>query len=69
MMTHLSQPQPNMSSIGEGCDSLGKTIRTSLVGNLWATDGFRVNSYSGEGGLSFVSFVSAQGECNFADDT
>ena len=47
-MTHLYQPQPNMSSIGEGCDSLGKTFLTSLVSNLWATGGFRMNSYSGE---------------------
>ena len=54
MIAHLSQPQPNMSSIGEGCDSLGKTIRTSHVGNLEATYGFRVNLYSGEGGL--ISF-------------
>ena len=53
-MRHLSQPQPNTSSIGEECDSLGKTFLTSLVGNLWATGGFRVNSYSGEGGL--ISF-------------
>ena len=53
-MTHLSQPQPNTSSIGEGCNSLGKTFLTSLVGNLWATGGFRVNLYSGEGGL--ISF-------------
>ena len=49
-MTHLSEPQPNMSSIREGCNSLGKTFLTSLVGNLWATGGFLVNSDSVEGG-------------------
>ena len=31
-----------------------KTFLTSLVGNLWTIAGFRVNSYSGEGGL--ISF-------------
>ena len=54
-MTHLSQHQPDMSSIGEGCNSLGNTFLTSLVGNLWTTGGFRVDSYSGEGGpISFA---------------
>ena len=65
-MTQLSPPQPNMSSIGEGCDSLGKTFLASLGGNLWATGGFWVNSFSGEGGLSIVT---AGGECNIDDDT
>ena len=43
-IAHLSRPQPNMSSIGEGCNSLGKTSLTSLVGSHWATGGLRVNS-------------------------
>ena len=38
-MSHLSQPQPNMSSIGEECNSLGKIFLTLLVGNLWVTNG------------------------------
>ena len=50
-MANLSQTQPNMSSIGEVCDSLGKTFLTSLVGNHRATGGLRVNSFSGKGGL------------------
>ena len=53
-MKHLSRPQPNKSLIGEGCYRLGKTFLTSLVNNLWAAGGFRVNSSSGEGGL--ISF-------------
>ena len=32
-IAHLSQPQPNMSSTREWCDSLGKTSLKSLVGN------------------------------------
>ena len=40
-----------MSSIGEGCDSLGKTSLLSLVGNHWATGGLRVNSSSVKGRL------------------
>ena len=55
-----------MSSMGEGCDSLGKTFLASLGGNLWATGGFWVNSFSGEGGLSIVT---AGGECNIDNDT
>ena len=35
-MAHLSRTSPNMSSIGEVCDRLGKTFLTSLVGNHWA---------------------------------
>ena len=42
-MAHLSPTSPDMSSIGEVCDSLGKTFLTSLVGNLWATCRLRVN--------------------------
>ena len=44
MMIHLSQTPPNMSSIWEVCDSLGKTFLTLLLGNLRATAGLRVNS-------------------------
>ena len=40
-----------MSSIGEGCDSLGKTSLLSLVGNHWATGGLRVNLSSVKGRL------------------
>ena len=43
-IAHLSRTSPNMSSIGEVCDRLGKTFLTSLVGNLWAIGGLRVNS-------------------------
>ena len=47
-----------MSSIGKGCDSLGKTFLTSLVGNFWATGWFRVNSYSVmEGLICFPSLL------------
>ena len=60
-MTHLSQPQTIMSSIKEGCDSLGKTFLTSLVGNLWDTGKFLVNSYSGEGGLTRFPLVLLEG--------
>ena len=35
----------------EGCDSLGKTSLTTLVGNHWATGGLRVNLISVKGGL------------------
>ena len=41
-----------------GCDSLGKTFLTPLVGNLWSTGGFWVNS--GEGGL-ISSLFSLEG--------
>ena len=43
MMVHLSQTLPNVSSIRGVCDSLGKTFLPSLVGNLGATGGLRVN--------------------------
>ena len=57
-MAHLSQTPPNMTSIGEVCDSLGKTFLTSLVGNLRATGGLRVNLYSVKGGLiNFLLFL------------
>ena len=50
-MAHLSQTPPNMSSIGEVCDSLGKTFLASLVGNRRATGRLWVNSSSVKGGL------------------
>ena len=65
-MAHLSQTPPNMSSIGEVCDRLGKTFLMSLLGNHRATGALRMNSSSVKGGLSFVP---ARGECNIADDT
>ena len=62
-MTHLSQPQPNLSSIKEGCDSLGKTFLTSLVGNQWASGGLWVNSSPVKGGLiSFPLFLLEENE-------
>ena len=48
-MAHLSWPQPNMSLIGEGCDSLGKTSLTSLDGNHWSASERRVNWSSVKG--------------------
>ena len=57
-MAHLSQTPPNMSSIGEVCDRLGKTFLMSLLGNLSATGGLRVNSSSVKGGvISFSLFL------------
>ena len=50
-MAHLAQTPTNMSSIGEVCDRLGKTFLMSLLGNLSATGGLRVNSSSVKGGL------------------
>ena len=35
-MAHLSRTSPNMSSIGEVCNRLGKTFLASIVGNHWA---------------------------------
>ena len=60
-IAHLSQPQPNMSLIGEGCDSLGKTSLTSIVGNHWATGGLQVNTSSVKGGfISFALFLQEE---------
>ena len=57
-MAHVSQTPPNMSSIREVCDSLGKTFLTSLVGNHRATGGLLVNSSSVKGGLkNFTLFL------------
>ena len=64
-MTNLSQTSPNMSSIGEVCDMLGKTFLTSLVCNHWATGGLRVNSTPDYN----LSFVPARGEHNIAGHT
>ena len=44
MMINLYQTPPNISSIGVGCDSLGKTFLLLLVDNLGATGGLRLNS-------------------------
>ena len=43
-MANLSPTSPNMISIGEVYNRLGKTFMTSLVGNHWATGGLQVNS-------------------------
>ena len=51
LMAHLSQTPPIMSSIGDVCNSLGKTFLTSLVSYHRATGGLRVNSSSVKGGL------------------
>ena len=50
-----------MSSIGEGCISLGKTFVISLVGNILATGGLRVNSYSCAGGLIRFPLLPLEG--------
>ena len=42
-MAHLSTLGPNISGIGEVCDTLNTTSLTSLVDN-WHTAGLRVNS-------------------------
>ena len=57
-MAHLAQTPTNMSSIGEVCDRLGKTFLMSLLGNLSATGGLRVNSSSVKGGvINFSLFL------------
>ena len=43
-MAHLSTLGPNISWIGEVCDTLDTTSLTSLVDNHWPTAGLRVNS-------------------------
>ena len=60
-MAHLPWTSPNMGSIGEVCDRLGKTILKSLVGNHWATGGLRVNSSSVKGCLIIFPFFSLRG--------
>ena len=62
-MANLSTTSPNMSSIGEVCDRLGKTFLTSLVSNHSATGGLRVNATQDY----YLSFVPARGEYNIAD--
>ena len=64
-MANLSLTSPNMSSIVEVCDRLGKTFLTSLVGNHLATSGLQVNSTSEYN----LSVVTARGEYNIADHT
>ena len=68
-ITHLSRPQPNVSFIGEGCNSLGKKSLASLVGNHWATGELWRELVLGEGMAYKLSFVPAQGEFNIADDS
>ena len=41
-MTHLSQPQPNLSSIGEGCNSVRTDWLSSFAGNHWASGGLQL---------------------------
>ena len=43
MLINLYQTPPNMSSIGEVCDSLGMTFLLLLVANHGATGGLWVN--------------------------
>ena len=57
-MAHLAQTPTIMSSIGEVCNRLGKTFLMSLLGNLSATGGLRVNSSTVKGGvISFSLFL------------
>ena len=60
-MTHLSQPQANMSSIREGCDSLGTDCLSTSDDKPWAIGGLQVNSTSGEGGLISFPLVLLKG--------
>ena len=64
-ITHLSWSQLNMSSIGEGCDSLGTDWLSSFADNSWATGGLRVNSTSGEGGLISFPLLLLEGNAIF----
>ena len=50
-MAHLSLTTPNISSIGEVCDSVRMDLLSSSGGDHWATGGLRVNSTSVKGGL------------------
>ena len=50
-MPNLSRIPPNMSSIGEICDSLGTVWLSSYGGNQWATGLLRLNSTPVKGGL------------------
>ena len=64
-MANLSLTSPNMSSIGDVCNRLGKTFLTLIVGNHWATGGLQVNSTPDYN----LSFVPALGEYNIANHT
>ena len=50
-----------MSSIGEVCDSLGKTFLTSHVGNLGAPGGLRRNSSPVKGELIIFPLFLLEG--------
>ena len=58
-----------MSSIGEGCDSLGKTSLTSLFGILLGYRQTPVELVPSEGRAYNLSFVPARGECNINYDS
>ena len=60
-MAHLSQTSPIVSSIGENCDRLSKTVLTSLVGNHWATGKHWVNSSLVKGGLIIFPLFLLEG--------
>ena len=65
---HLSRT-PNMSLIGEVCNSLGTVSLSLYCQNHWATGELWVNLTSVKGGLINIPFVPARGECNIANDT
>ena len=64
-MAHLSWTPPNMSSIGEVCDSLGAVWLSLYDGNHWATGRLRVNSTFVKGGIISDSLFAG----NIANDT
>ena len=64
-MANISPTSPNMRSIGEICDRLGKTFLTSLVGSHWVTGGLQVKSTADYN----LSFVPPQGQYIIADHT
>ena len=64
-LVHLSTLGPNISWIGEVCDTLNTTSLTSLVDNHWPTAGIRVNSSF----LKAQSLVPARGDYNISKHT
>ena len=64
-MVHLPGTSPNMSSILNVYNRLGKTFLTSLISNHWATGGLWVNTTPNYN----LSCVPARGEYNIADHT